>query len=168
MDILECSRRVSCGRHERVEGGRTMIEAERIIVMSQLAKLKKQGLDESVKITQYYIEDYVYIKNFVTRIGILCILGGWAVADIMAKAQEKLVIPTTLQEVISSYILPYGSVTLLVLVVYTMLSTRVYTKRYYAAQEQVAVYNYLMQQLERLDDKEDRGGRDGKRKSSNS
>lgn len=147
-----------------------MIHEEKILIMSQLAILDKYNIKKDLKITSYYPEDYVYLNNLKTRVSILIITVLGACGYLLFELEKEIVIPTTGVELFKSYLLPYGSVILGVLLFYTILSTRVYNKRYREAQERVNTYQQLLKELDRLEAvrEEERRMYDGKRKTFSS
>lgn len=145
-----------------------MINREKVIIMSKLAILDKQNIQKDLKITHYYPEDYVYINNLMTRLSIFVIIGIGILGHILLQMEQRIIIPTTGKELLIHYIVPYGGFTLVILVIYSIISTHVYTKRYKKAQERVNAYRKLMTELEELEKVEgERRRDDGKRKTLN-
>lgn len=147
-----------------------MIREDKVIIMSKLAMLEKKGIKKDIKITNYYPEDYIYMNNLMTRISIFCMIAVGVVIHILLKLEKDIVIPSTSKELFIYYILPYGVITLVIMGIYTVISTSVYTKRYKEAEERVENYKLLMRQLEELDkieEEEERRRGNGKRKTLN-
>lgn len=145
-----------------------MVDEKRVIIMSKLAVLDKNNIKKDLKITNYYPEDYVYMNNLKTRISMLIIVAMGALIHIMFQLEKNIVIPTTGVELFNTYILPYGGVAMLVLVFYTILSTKVYKRRYATASKRVETYRDLLKELDQLDkvEAEERGKHDGKRRTT--
>ena len=144
-----------------------MIDQEQIILMSKLAALDKKYMRKDLRITKYYAEDYVYLNNMKTRMSILIMTIGCIVGHILLEVQHNISIPATGEELFRQYILPYGSGTIIILFLYTLLSTKVYTKKYREAEKRVSRYKELMGELEEVEKQkeEERRRVNGRRKT---
>ena len=129
-----------------------MVDQDKIIMMSKLAVLDKKR-KKDLRITHYYPEDYIYLNNFITRLSILIIIGGMMAVHVLLKLEEEMIIPSNANELFTHYVIPYGSVILIVMILYSFISTMVYTKRYKAAERRVETYNELLEALEETDKK---------------
>ncbi|MEG0707037.1 MAG: hypothetical protein RSG75_03695 [Cellulosilyticaceae bacterium] len=126
-----------------------MIDQKKIILMSKAALEKKKFSRKDREVTDYYIEDYVYISNFKTRIFVLMIIGGLIGGQMMLKIQTGLNIPTTIKEWLYEYIIPYGTIIVAFLVIYTFISTWIYTYKYNDAQKKKKNYERALTELKK-------------------
>lgn len=117
--------------------------------MSKAALEKKKFSRKDREVTDYYIEDYVYISNFKTRIFVLMIIGGLIGGQMMLKIQTGLNIPTTVKEWLYEYIIPYGTIIVAFLVIYTFISTWIYTYKYNDAQKKKKNYERALTELKK-------------------
>lgn len=74
------------------------------------------------------------------------------------RIQLGLTFPTTVQEVFSDYIIPYGGTVILVAWIYTILSTCVYKKRYTQANKRISNYRKTLRELEEYEVDKSKGG----------
>lgn len=134
------------------------MDTRKIILMSKLAVEEKTSLKRDQKITSYYPEDYIYVNNFKTRLFIITLMGIGIMAHIFLRIQSGMDFPTTGKEVFTWYIIPYGSLVVLVSILYTIISTSVYKKRYDAAQKRIITYRKILKELEEYElDKSEEG-----------
>lgn len=142
------------------------MDTRKIILMSKLAIEEKTSLKQDQKITSYYPEDYIYINNFKTRLFIILLMGVGIIAHILLRIQAGMDFPTTGKEIFVWYIIPYGSLVLLVSILYTIISTSVYKKRYNEAQKRMIAYRKVLRELEEheLDKNEEGKKHEAKRK----
>lgn len=124
------------------------MDERKIILMSKLAIEEKIDLKKDEKITSYYPEDYVYVSNFKTRVLIVLFMGVSAIAHIIFKIQSGMTFPTTGKEIFAYYILPYGGTIILAVILYTIISTTVYKRRYARAQKRINSYRKTLRELE--------------------
>lgn len=117
--------------------------------MSKVALKKKKLSRKDREVTDYYPEDYVYISNFKTRLFVLLIIGGLIGGQMMLKVQEGLNIPITIKEWLYEYIIPYGTIIVAFLVIYTFISTWVYTYKYNDAQKRKKNYERAVAALKK-------------------
>lgn len=117
--------------------------------MSKVALKKKKFSRKDREVTDYYPEDYVYISNFKTRLFVLLIIGGLIGGQMMLKVQEGLNIPITIKEWLYEYIIPYGTIIVAFLVIYTFISTWVYTYKYNDAQKRKKNYERAVAALKK-------------------
>lgn len=135
-----------------------MVRREKIIIMSKLAILDKNNVKKDMKITSHYPEDYIYINNIFTRISLFILISIGCGLHILLNLENEILVPTSAQELFSMYLLPYGSVIVAVLVIYTLLSTYIFRKRYKEAYERVTKYKKLMKRLDELEQTNHEGG----------
>lgn len=125
-----------------------MVDQNKVILMSKLAVEDKRFTKKDREITEYYPEDYVYVNNFKTRIIVLIMVGGVIAAQLLYKIDKGLNIPITIYEWVSEYIVPYGFVVLGALMLYSTISTLVYSKKYKAADKKRKKYIQRLKELE--------------------
>ena len=124
------------------------MDERKIVLMSKLAVEEKTNLKNDEKITSYYPEDYIYINNFKTRLLIILLMGCGIIGHIFLRIQEGMTFPTTGKEVFACYIIPYGGAVILVTFLYTLISSRVYKRRYAQAQKRITNYRKYLRELE--------------------
>ena len=136
------------------------MDERKIILMSKLAIQEKQYLKKDQKITGYYLKDYVYINNFKTRCLIILLTSIVCMGHLFMRIQEGLTFPTTPQEIWIQYMIPYGGIIILVVAVYTLLSTWVYKKQYIQADKRMEHYRQTLQELETYEIEKSKRGND--------
>lgn len=119
--------------------------------MTKLAVYEKKYIKEDRRRNSYYIEDYIYVKNFKTRFSVTIVVLMFVIFDGMRMVNENLAIPADLNEFINIYMKPYLVPWIIVLIGYTMISTAVYRKRYMTSQKRLKGYNKLLKQLDAYD-----------------
>lgn len=123
---------------------KNLIDQEKVVLMSRLAILDQNHIKKDLKIIQYYPEDYVYINNIKTRISIFILVMIGSCMHLLWKVEQGMNIPQTWEELVIGYVIPYGSVLVIALCIYTLLSTRVYKKRYNEALKHVNEYKEIL------------------------
>ncbi len=124
-----------------------MVDQNKIILMTKLAIYDKNYGKEDARRSRYYLEDYLYTKNFKTRFSVTLVVLLFMGLNIMKMINEELIIPTSVPEFIQVYIGPYIIPWIVVLVIYTLISTGVYGKRYAMTQKRTAEYKKLLKKL---------------------
>ena len=117
--------------------------------MSKIAIEEKKFTKKDKEITDYYPEDYIYINNFKTRILVLMMVCGLIAGQFLLKVQTGFNMPITIRGWIYEYIIPYGLIVLISLVVYTFISTLVYTTKYRNAEKRKKNYEKALVELEK-------------------
>lgn len=125
-----------------------MIDQDRIILMTKLAVYEKKYIKEDRRRNSYYVEDYIYVKNFKTRFSVTLVVILFAAIDIMKMINQNVVIPTSLASFIDSYIKPYLVPWIMILIGYTILSTIIYQTRYALSQKRLKSYSKILKQLD--------------------
>lgn len=128
-----------------------MSKKDKIITMSQLAKLDQTHIKKDLKITSHYLEDYVYINNMITRMSLVVLMVIGCGIHLLLSLEHEILVPTSIQTFVQMYLWPYGSVVVILLVLYTLFSTQIYKKRYQEAQVRVNKYRQLLKKLESLE-----------------
>lgn len=139
-----------------------MIDEKKIILMTKLAVQDKRYGREDRRITSYYKEDYRYINNFGTRLGVFIVVAGFILLDLLSKIEEGAVIPQNMTDIIKDYLLPYGIVMIIVLLIYTAISTCVYSSKYVKANKRMNAYYHTLKELKEYEAEQVReeGGKD--------
>ncbi len=125
-----------------------MLDQEKVIQLTELAIMEKRTIKKDKQITGYYEEDYVYVNNFKTRVMIFLAVGLGSVANLLWRVEKGLDIPTTRDALLGDYVIPYASVLVIALMLYTFLSTCVYKKKYRQAAQRMAIYEKLKNEVE--------------------
>ncbi|MGL4346404.1 MAG: hypothetical protein ACRCTE_14485 [Cellulosilyticaceae bacterium] len=125
-----------------------MVNEEKIKIMTQMAINDKYHTHKDKHITSYYPEDYVYISNFKSRALVLILSMGIMVGHLLLRINSGMNMPSTLEEIVMGYVLPYGGVLIGILMFYTLVSTRQAKKRYQQAVKRMKQYHQLSEQLE--------------------
>jgi len=133
------------------EGCDLLIDQDKIILMTKLAVYEKKYIKEDRRRNGYYLEDYIYVKNFKTRLSVTLAFISFAALDTMKKVSENLIFPTSLEGFVGIYIKPYIMSWIIVLIGYTILSTIIYEKRYALSQKGLKRYNLLLKKLNTYD-----------------
>lgn len=131
-----------------------MIDQNKIILMSKVAVCEQKITHKDKEITtNYYPEDYIFIKNFKTRAIVLIMIGMMVAGQLLYKIEQGLNIPITIRGWIEEYILPYGILVVIVLTLYSILSTFVYKIEYRKAKNKVQRYEKALEELKRYEEK---------------
>ncbi len=125
-----------------------LIDQDKIILMTKLALYEKRYISEDRRRNSYYLEDYIYIKNFKTRISVTVVVMMFAMLDILRRINHNLIFPTSVMQFIKVYITPYLMPLMIILIGYTMISTAIYGKRFALSQKRLKGYNKLLKQLD--------------------
>lgn len=126
-----------------------MLNEQKIKTMTKLAIYEKSIGKEDLKINTYYKHDYILSKNIKTRIaltfGALFILGAHAMVEVFGflDAEKEL-------DLIQMGI-TYGAIYVSLLIAYSIISTRIYGKRYKEAQARLAGYKKLLERINGLE-----------------
>lgn len=128
-----------------------MINNEKVKIMTQMAINDKYYTQKDKRIVAYYPEDYIYVSNFKSRVMIFLLVAAIMVVQLLLRVNSGLNIPTTMQEIIFDYVIPYCSVLVVVEIIYTIISTRYAKKKYQRAAERIERYQKLSSELEVYD-----------------
>lgn len=128
-----------------------MIDQNKIILMAKMAQYEAKDKEKDKRITDYFIEDYIYINNFKTRVSITFLTLLVMLLGTLRKVLEDIVIPSSIEQLISIYIAPYILPWVIAIVGYTLLSTIVYKKRYEQANQRMKKYEDYEMQLQQYD-----------------
>lgn len=125
-----------------------MANREKIILMTKLALHDKKYSRTDRQKLSYYMEDYIYINNLKTRIGIHMMTIIIAIIGTVKFVENEAIFPETIHEVVSLYIKPYLIPWLILVISYTFISSMIYAKQYKEAQRRQKEYKSLLKQLE--------------------
>lgn len=129
-------------------GDQCLIDEEKIKLMSKLAIYEKNYGNIDGKINGYFKSDYVYIQNWWTRLSVT--IAGFFIIGLILFYKifvEKVDIFSINYKVYGIWL---GSIIVVLLIVYSMLSSYVHEKRYKASEERIRKYLQMLRQLEEL------------------
>ena len=124
-----------------------MVDQEKIILMSKLATYEKRFMRRDKRITNYYVEDYIYINNFITRLGISLITLLFIGVGAFKIVITDIIFPQTISQFIDVYIKAYIGPWLIIIVIYTIISSLVYGVRHKNASKRMNTYKKMIKQL---------------------
>ncbi len=124
-----------------------MIDQDKIILMTKLAVYENKYIKEDRRRNSYYLEDYIYINNFKTRLSVTIAVVLFVMLDIIENINHNIIFPDSIMSFVKVYISPYLMPWIVILIIYTMVSTTVYSKRYALSQKRLKDYNKLLKQL---------------------
>lgn len=132
------------------KGSVRLIEQEEIILMTKLALHEKKYGKKDKKRSSYFKWDYIYINNWYTRLAV-----GIAVATIVSwmtltDVYIKEIIPVFDVE-LGQYLSKYIPTFVILILVYTGLSTMIYNKKYEDTQKRLRRYESLLKELDQLE-----------------
>lgn len=130
-----------------------LIDQGKIILMTKLAVYEKNYIKEDRRRGSYYFEDYIYVKNFKTKLSVTIVVMMFMMIDILQRINHNLIFPTSVMQFISVYITPYLIPWITILIGYTILSTAIYGKRYTLSQKRLKGYNKLLKELDTYEQK---------------
>ena len=128
-----------------------MVDQDKIILMSKMALYEKKGKKKDARITDYYIEDYVYINNFITRLGITCLtvlLMGIGAFKIVC---ENIIFPTSISQFIDVYVRAYIGPWLIAIITFTLISSAIFGARHGKASKRMGEYKRLVKKLKKYE-----------------
>ena len=128
-----------------------MIDKEKIILMTKIAQYKKNHIRKDRKITAYFIEDYVYINNFRTRLWITLMILFFIGIGAFRIWLKEIIFPTSIAHFMDVYIRPYLYPWIGLMIVYTIISTMVYSVKYKAASKRMHQYMKYVKQLKQYE-----------------
>lgn len=121
--------------------------------MIKMAQYEKNHRVKDKRITDYFIEDYVYVNNFKTRLGITLVTIFFMGVGAFRILMKDIIIPTSMWEFISVYIKPYFYPWVIAIIVYTIISTKVYNVKYKKANRGLNAYKKHVKQLKQYYEK---------------
>ncbi len=124
-----------------------MIDQDKIILMTKLAVYENKYIKEDRRRNSYYLEDYIYVNNFKTRLSVTIAVVLFVMLDIIENMNHNIIFPDSIMSFVKAYISPYLMPWIVILIIYTMISTTVYGKRYAVSQKRLKGYNKLLKQL---------------------
>lgn len=128
--------------------GDIMIKKEKVKLMTHLAIYEQNEGKEDMKTNEYYKSNYVSFQNFKRRLGVtialILIFGG----------HFSIVFMNNLYEMEQLDYMKYGSVYLIIwlvaMVVYTIIGTMKYSKKYEKAKARIDDYKAILNRLNKL------------------
>ncbi len=128
-----------------------LIDKERIAIMSKLALYEKRYMKEDKRRTAYFREDYIYLKNFMTRISVAICIIMFAGISVLNQINNGENIPLDYYYLVTEYFVPYSVFLIVSLFIYTLISTAIYGKKYDLSQKRLQFYKDMLKKLEDCD-----------------
>lgn len=130
-----------------------MVDQNKIILMSKMARYEKRYMKKDIRITDYYVEDYVALNNFITRLGISLITVFFISLGAFKVLLEEIVFPTSIEQFLNVYIKGYIGPWLIWIVIYTLISSFVFGARHRMASKRMNEYKELIRELKKCEGK---------------
>ncbi|WP_105616741.1 hypothetical protein [Vallitalea okinawensis] len=122
-----------------------MLKKDQVRLMTKLAIMEKNKTNEEKNVEKYYKSDYVYINNWKTRLSVsvvyICFVIGYYFNEIYNNNVNPL--SYNIPGLISKVLIGYG----IILVLFTMLSSAIYSARYNKVAKNNEEYLELLEQL---------------------
>ncbi len=116
--------------------------------MTKLALYEKNHMKEDEARLNYFIEDYIYINNFKTRLGITLITLFFVAMGALNILNEGIIFPKSLWEFADIYLKPYFLPWIIALIIYTFISTAIYGRQYQVSRQRFKNYSKLLKELD--------------------
>lgn len=126
-----------------------MIDKDKIILMTKMAQYEKSHMRKDKRITAYFIEDYIYVNNFKTRLWITLITLFFIAVGAIKVCFNGIIFPTSMIHFVNVYIMPYFYPWLATMIIYTFISTMVYSLKYKEANRRMRQYKRYIKQLKK-------------------
>ncbi|MCT4599177.1 MAG: hypothetical protein N4A50_15015 [Vallitalea sp.] len=124
------------------------MKKEKVKIMTRLAIYEKNVGKDDFSVNSYFKSNYVSYNNFKTRLGVafamLIIFG----ADIVRQLSQN--INNALEFDYIKMGARYIIILVVVLTIYTIISTMIYKKRYKKAQVRISQYKKLLNKLDKI------------------
>jgi len=127
---------------------KSLVDQEKIIIMTKLALYEKKYMRKDKRKLDYFIEDYIYVRNFLVRLGITLILFFNIAVGGFRSLNNEFIIPTSVESFMEIYIAPYFWPWLIAIVIYSVITTFISGIEYRNANQRFNEYKRLMKQLE--------------------
>lgn len=124
-----------------------MVDQNKIILMSKMARYEKRYMRQDKRMTDYFIEDYVYINNFITRTGITLITIFFIMLGAFKILINEIIFPTSIEDFINIYVRAYIGPWLITIIVYTVISSIAFGARHKKASKRMNEYKKLVKEL---------------------
>ncbi len=125
-----------------------MLDNEKVRLMTKISMYEVGKGKADLKKAQFYEKDYVSYHNFNTQISIT-----FAVLLIMGIELSSLILSDLSALPTVNYkwfLIKYGIIWLLGIVVYTIINTKISRKEYSKAKERIETYEKLLKELEEI------------------
>lgn len=132
-----------------------MVDQNKIILMTKLEMYNKKYGNIDRARCKYFLEDYIYIKNFTTRIYFSLVILFFAGIGTIKIITTQLIIPESLGQFMDAYVNAYLLPWIIGLVLYTLVSSWVYTKAYKSSKERLKTYRKTLEALDAYEDKKE-------------
>lgn len=124
--------------------------------MTKLALYEKKHMKEDEARLNYFVEDYIYINNFKTRLGITMIALFFVGVGALNILNEGIIFPESLWGFIEVYLKPYFLPWLIALVVYTFISSAIYGRQYQKSKQRFRKYTKVLKELDTYEEERKR------------
>lgn len=124
--------------------------------MTKLALYEKKHMKEDQARLNYFVEDYIYVNNFKTRLGISLIALFFVGLGALNILNEGVIFPKSLWEFMDVYFKPYFLPWIIALIVYTFISTAIYGRQYQLSRERFKKYTRLLKELDTYEEERKR------------
>ncbi|WP_054741637.1 hypothetical protein [Cellulosilyticum ruminicola] len=132
-----------------------MVDQNKIILMTKLEMYNKKHGNIDRERCKYFLEDYIYTKNFITRIYFSLIILFFMSVGAIKILTTQLIIPESLEQLMDVYVNPYILPWVSGLVIYTLVSSWVHTKAYKRSKERLKIYRKTLRELDAYEDKKE-------------
>ena len=129
-----------------------MVDQNKIILMSKMARYEKRYMRQDKRMTDYFVEDYIYINNFITRAGISLITVFFIMVGAVNTLLDEIIFPTSIESFIEVYIKDYIGPWLIMMIVYTVISSIVFGVRHKKASKRMNEYKKLVKELKNYEE----------------
>lgn len=128
-----------------------MIDQNKVILMSKIALYEKRYKRQDQRIINYFVEDYVYVNNFITRCGISLITLFFIAVGAFHIIYDGIIFPTSIEEFVSVYLGAYIGPWIGAIVIYTIISSIVFGAKYKKVSKRYSQYRRCIRQLNRYE-----------------
>lgn len=125
-----------------------LIDQNKIILMTKLEMYNKKYGNKDRARCKYFLEDYLYIKNFKTRLYFSLVILFFLVLGAVKIVVTNLVIPESLEQFMVAYVNPYILPWAFGIIIYTLISSWVYSKAYGKSRERLKAYRKTLKELD--------------------
>lgn len=129
-----------------------MVDQNKIILMSKMARYEKRYMRQDKRMTDYFVEDYIYINNFITRAGISLITIFFIMLGAVNTFLDEIIFPTSIESFIEIYIKDYIGPWLIMMIIYTVISSIVFGVRHKKASKRMNEYKKLVKELKNYEE----------------
>ncbi len=132
-----------------------MVDQNKIILMTKLEIYNKKYGDTDRQRCKYFLEDYLYTRNFITRLSFSLVMLFFVGVGAIKIVTTQLIIPESLEQFMDAYVNGYILPWIIGLVIYTIISSWVYTRAYKNSKERLKTYRKTLEALDAYEDKKE-------------